>query len=307
MTIEIISVSGVKKRYGTTSALNGLNLTVKKGEMYGLVGPDGAGKTTLMRILCGILTADEGTITLFGGEIKKEYAAIKKRIGYLSQHFSLYGDLTVEENIDFFAELHSVRDFKSHKEELLEFTRLTPFRDRLAGRLSGGMKKKLALACTLIHIPELILLDEPTTGVDPVSRRDFWKILSSLRKTGLTIIMTTPYLDEAERCSKIGLIYRGRIIAEGEPSAINESFPLQMVEYTCTPRDTALQIFKKSTLIKELSVHGGKIHAAYDDAERGITEAAEVLERNAVLWSSRRISPSLEDIFIYLIEQQTEQ
>jgi ABC-2 type transport system ATP-binding protein len=169
------------------------------------------------------------------------------------------------------------------------------------------MKKKLALACTLIHIPELILLDEPTTGVDPVSRRDFWKILSSLRKTGLTIIMTTPYLDEAERCSKIGLIYRGRIIAEGEPSAINESFPLQMVEYTCTPRDTALQIFKKSTLIKELSVHGGKIHAAYDDAERGITEAAEVLERNAVLWSSRRISPSLEDIFIYLIEQQTEQ
>jgi len=302
----IIAISHICKKYGQTTALNDLSLMVRRGEMYGLVGPDGAGKTTLMRILCGIFRQDEGTVSLFGMDSRKNYSAIKKRIGYLSQHFSLYSDLTVEENIDFFAELHTVRDYKVRKEELLAFTRLTPFRERLAGRLSGGMRQKLALACTLIHIPDLILLDEPTTGVDPVSRRDFWKILSALRKSGLTIIMTTPYLDEAERCSRIGLIYQGKIIAEGDTAAVKQSFPLHIIEYTCAQREAALSVIKSSPAVKAVSVRGGRILAAYENAEHGPALTAEALQNNHISWTTRRISPSLEDIFIHLIKQQTE-
>ncbi|MGE5497103.1 MAG: ABC transporter ATP-binding protein, partial [Syntrophothermus sp.] len=175
-----IKIKELKKSYGSVNAVNGINLDVARGEMFGLVGPDGAGKTTTIRILCGLMDPDEGEIEIFGNILSRNKKQVKKEIGYLSQKFSLYGDLTIDENIEFFADLHGVRNFKERRNELLEFTRLTPFRDRLADRLSGGMKQKLALACTLIHKPRIIYLDEPTTGVDPVSRRDFWKILASL-------------------------------------------------------------------------------------------------------------------------------
>src|SRR5574338_611102 len=208
-----IKIDGLYKSYGKIEAVKGISLEVAEGEMFGLVGPDGAGKTTTIRILCGLLSPDSGEVTMFDDNLKTHRRKIQKDIGYLSQRFSLYGDLTVDENIEFFADIHGVKNYESRRNELLEFTRLTPFRNRLADNLSGGMKQKLALACTLIHKPKIIFLDEPTTGVDPVSRRDFWKILSDLQKDGITIFMTTPYLDEAERCNRIALMNNGEIIS----------------------------------------------------------------------------------------------
>ena len=212
---DAIILDNVVKTFGQEHkelvvAVNHLSVKIQQGEIFSLVGPDGAGKTTTIRMMCGVLAPTEGTISIIGYDIRKEKDEVKKHIGYLSQRFSLYQDLTIDENIDFFAEIHKVRKFKERKEELLQFTRLAHFRDRLAGRLSGGMKQKLALACTLIHTPDIIFLDEPTTGVDPVSRRDFWKILSSLLKSGITIVVSTPYLDEAERSTRVALMNQGQ-------------------------------------------------------------------------------------------------
>ncbi|KAF0146874.1 MAG: ABC-type transport system ATPase component, partial [Ignavibacteria bacterium] len=199
----VIKINDLKKSYGSVLAVDGVNYNVNRGEMFGLVGPDGAGKTTTIRMLVGLLNPDSGYAKVLGYDLLSQKNLIKDEIGYLSQKFSLYGDLTIDENIEFFADIHGVKHFEERRDELLEFTRLTPFRDRLADKLSGGMKQKLALACTLIHKPKIIFLDEPTTGVDPVSRRDFWKILSNLLKEGITIFMSTPYLDEAERCNRV--------------------------------------------------------------------------------------------------------
>jgi ABC-2 type transport system ATP-binding protein len=201
--MSAISFRKVAKRYGATQALADLSLDVREGEMFGLIGPDGAGKTTAIRLMCGLLHADAGELRVLGLDPVKDHHGITERVGYLSQRFSLYGDLTIDENIGFFAEVHGVRDYHRRREQLLSMTQLTPFRDRLADRLSGGMKQKLALACTLVHEPHLILLDEPTTGVDPISRREFWKLLSEFLAHGITILMSTPYLDEAERCSRV--------------------------------------------------------------------------------------------------------
>ena len=177
--------------------------------MFGVIGPDGAGKTTTIRLLCGLLRPDGGTLRVLGHDPVREHQALTRKVGYFSQRFSLYGDLSIDENIAFFAEIHGLKRYDERRNRLLEMTQLTPFRDRLADRLSGGMKQKLALACTLVHEPQVILLDEPTTGVDPVSRREFWKLLSEFLAQGITILMATPYLDEAERCSRVGL-FSGR-------------------------------------------------------------------------------------------------
>ena len=191
----IIQIENLTKSYGEIEAVKGIDLQVIRGEMFGLVGPDGAGKTTTMRILCGLLLPDDGNATLFEMDIARNRKKVQNKIGYLSQKFSLYGDLSVDENIEFFADIHNVKDFKPRRDELLNFTRLTSFRERLADKLSGGMKQKLALACSLIHKPEILFLDEPTTGVDPVSRRDFWKILSDLQKDGITTALLRPLSD----------------------------------------------------------------------------------------------------------------
>jgi len=218
-------MAGVTKRYGATEALVALTLDVQRGEMFGLIGSDGAGKTTTIRLMCGLLRTDAGTVRVLGHDPVREHRAVTERVGYLSQRFSLYGDLTIDENIAFFAEIHGVRDYRGRRDQLLEMTQLTPFRARLADRLSGGMKQKLALACTLVHEPELILLDEPTTGVDPVSRREFWKLLSEFLSRGITILMSTPYLDEAERCSRVALLHEGRVLACDEPSRLRAEMP----------------------------------------------------------------------------------
>jgi ABC-2 type transport system ATP-binding protein len=221
----IVEFSGVTKRYGTTEALNGVSLAVQRGEMYGLIGSDGAGKTTTIRLICGLLRADGGEVRVLGVDPVRQHRLITEKIGYLSQRFSLYGDLTIDENIAFFSEIHGLRRFADRRMQLLEMTQLTPFRDRLAGRLSGGMKQKLALICTLIHEPELLVLDEPTTGVDPVSRREFWKLLSEFLSRGVTILMSTPYLDEAERCTHVALLHEGRLLAADEPGRLRASMP----------------------------------------------------------------------------------
>ena len=213
-----IRFDGVTRRYGAVTALENLTFEVRPGEMFGLIGPDGAGKTTTIRLAGGLLRPDAGRITVFGRDPVAEHRAITGEVGYLSQRFSLYGDLTIDENVAFFAEIHGVKRFQPARDRLLDMTQLTPFRARRADRLSGGMKQKLALACTLVHEPRILLLDEPTTGVDPVSRREFWKLLSEALSRGLTIVMTTPYLDEAERCTRVALLHEGRLLALDAPS-----------------------------------------------------------------------------------------
>src|SRR5919108_1494095 len=226
----IISPDRVTKRYGAVTAIADLSLDVRRGELFGLIGPDGAGKTTTIRMLCGLVRADSGSVRVLGRDPIKEHRVITGAMGYLSQRFSLYGDLTIDENIAFFAEVHGVRDFHRRRDRLLEMTQLTPFRARLADRLSGGMKQKLALACTLIHEPAVILLDEPTTGVDPVSRREFWKLLSEFLAQGITIVMATPYLDEAERCGRVALLHEGQLLALDDPSRLRAALPGRMIE-----------------------------------------------------------------------------
>ena len=215
-----ISLRNVSKKFGDLTALAGISLDIGRGEMFGLIGPDGAGKTTLIRVICGLLKADGGELSVAGRDPRRAHWAIAERVGYFSQRFSLYGDLSIDENIAFFAEIHGVTDYLARRERLLDLTRLTPFRARRADRLSGGMKQKLALACTLVHEPEIILLDEPTTGVDPVSRREFWKLLSEFLASGLTIVMATPYLDEAERCDRLAILSEGKLVALGTPAEL---------------------------------------------------------------------------------------
>jgi ABC-2 type transport system ATP-binding protein len=213
-----IRFEGVTRRYGAVTAIDKLTFDVHAGEMFGLIGPDGAGKTTTIRLAGGLLRPDAGRISVLGRDPVAEHRAITGEVGYLSQRFSLYGDLTIDENIAFFAEIHGVKRFEAARDRLLAMTQLTPFRARRADQLSGGMKQKLALACTLVHEPRILLLDEPTTGVDPVSRREFWKLLSEALSRGLTIVMTTPYLDEAERCTRVALLHEGRLLALDAPS-----------------------------------------------------------------------------------------
>ena len=223
--MSAVEVNRVVKKYGKTKALDTVTLDVHRGEMFGLIGSDGAGKTTAIRLMCGLLHADAGSIRVLGGDPVRQHRALTERVGYLSQRFSLYGDLTIDENIAFFAEIHGVSRYQGRRDQLLDMTQLAPFRARLADKLSGGMKQKLALACTLVHEPELILLDEPTTGVDPVSRREFWKLLSEFLSYGITILMSTPYLDEAERCSRVALLHEGRLLACDEPSRLRAEMP----------------------------------------------------------------------------------
>jgi ABC-2 type transport system ATP-binding protein len=300
---SIIKIEQLYKSYGDIRAVNGINLNVNGGEMFGLVGPDGAGKTTTIRILCGLLKADSGSVEVLASELKKKKREIQNQIGYLSQKFSLYGDLSVDENIEFFADIHNVKDFRNRRDELLEFTRLTPFRDRLAEKLSGGMKQKLALACSLIHKPKIIILDEPTTGVDPVSRRDFWKILSDLQKEGITILMTTPYLDEAERCNFVALMNKGKIIAADTPQNIKSSIHKEIIEIICNDIKKAYLVLKEK-YYTDVQIFGDRINLVVDDAEQAIDGLKSTFKKNNIqLISHRIITPSLENVFIHLVKK----
>jgi len=298
---NIIEIVNLKKNYESVEAVKGISLEIRKGEMFALVGPDGAGKTTTIRMLTGLISPDSGKLSLLGKNIKENKNFIQNKIGYLSQKFSLYGDLTIDENIEFFAHIHNIFDFSERRNELLEFTRLTPFRDRLADKLSGGMKQKLALACSLIHRPEILFLDEPTTGVDPVSRRDFWKILSGLIKDGITILMTTPYLDEAERCTRVALMNEGKIIALDTPAEIKKSIGKSILEVGCSPSRKAYKIIKESGDL-EVQLFGDRLNIMIENRQENIDEIMNIFNQNEIKISGTRIiTPTLENVFIHLI------
>jgi ABC-2 type transport system ATP-binding protein len=293
----VVSVDRVTKRYGHALAVDGLSFDVNRGEMFGLIGPDGAGKTTSIRMLCGLLRADSGTVRLLGLDPVNDHHAVTAKVGYLSQRFSLYGDLTIDENIAFFAEIHGVSDYGTRRDALLDITQLTRFRRRLADQLSGGMKQKLALACTLVHEPQIILLDEPTTGVDPVSRREFWKLLSRFRAGGITILMSTPYLDEAERCSRVALLDGGRLLALDAPGRLRASLPGTLLEVVVgDPRAAQAALAPRGI---ESQVFGDRLHVwLHSGDEAAIDRLGHDVATTLQADSVRRITPSLEDVYI---------
>jgi len=294
-----VQTSGLSKSFGKIQAVAGLDLAVPRGEMFSLVGPDGAGKTTTIRMLCGLLPPSAGKARVLGYDLAGQSDKIKRSIGYLPQKFSLYGDLTIEENIEFFAEIHRVGRFGARRDELLDFTRLTPFRKRLADRLSGGMRQKLALVCTLIHTPRLLFLDEPTTGVDPVSRRDFWKILSNLLKTGITILMTTPYLDEAERCSRVGLMNGGRLMTAAPPAEVKALMRGTVVEIVCADTFGARAALRGLPAAREVQIFGDRLDIVVDDMEKDLPAVEARLSQAGIAVLDRRaVPPSLENVFI---------
>jgi len=308
-----IIVNGLEKSFGTIRAVAGITFDVMRGEMFALVGPDGAGKTTSIRMLCGILRPDAGDAHLLGLSVRTESEGIKRHIGYLSQRFSLYGDLSIDENIEFFARIHGVNDFRKRREQLLEFTRLAQFRDRLADKLSGGMKQKLALACTLIHTPDIIFLDEPTTGVDPVTRRDFWKLLAELMSEGTTILLTTPYLDEAERCTRVALMSRGELMACDTPKAIRGMLGQSVVEVVCDPVRAALRAARENdrirTFFEDVQIFGERLDFVYrsGSAEEAIERIRTALgESGITIGDIRPRAPTLENVFISLMQQRDE-
>ena len=296
-------VDAVTRRYGAVTAIDSLSFEVQAGEMFGLIGPDGAGKTTTIRLAGGLLRPDRGTIRIFGRDPIAEHRAITADVGYLSQRFSLYGDLTIDENIAFFAEIHGVRGYAAARDRLLEMTQLTPFRTRRADRLSGGMKQKLALACTLVHEPRLLLLDEPTTGVDPVSRREFWKLLSEFRSRGLTIVMATPYLDEAERCARVALLHEGRLLAVDEPLALQSRLGGQMLEVVADVPRPPVEVLQRTAGAIDVQTFGDRAHVRVSGDAPTAVAAIEAVLRDAGITplSVRPVAASLEDVFIDLI------
>ena len=298
---KAIEFSRVVKTYGAVKALDEASFTVDRGEMFGLIGPDGAGKTTAIRALCGLLHINSGSIKVLGHDPVRQHRAITGSVGYLSQRFSLYGDLSIDENIAFFAEIHGVSNFKPLRDRLLDMTQLTKFRDRLADQLSGGMKQKLALACTLVHEPQLIVLDEPTTGVDPVSRREFWKLLSQFLAEGITILMSTPYLDEAERCARIVLLHEGHVMAVDTPGSLRESLQGTMLEVLVPNPREVLQRLADRAGLKRVQVFGDRLHVwlEQNDEDAAAAEFSEAARRAGVKPAGiRPIVPSLEDVFI---------
>jgi ABC-2 type transport system ATP-binding protein len=307
MSDEAIRFDGVTKLYGAVRALDAVSFPVVHGQMFGLIGPDGAGKTTTIRLACGLLHADAGRVHVLGRDPVREHRQVTQSVGYLSQRFSLYGDLSIDENIAFFAEIHGLRRYEARRNRLLELTQLRPFRERLADRLSGGMKQKLALACTLVHEPRVILLDEPTTGVDPVSRREFWKLLSEFLEQGITILVSTPYLDEAERCARVALLHEGRVLALDTPDALRASLPGRIVEIVAADQPSVVAAARQDERVADVQTFGERTHvrvAAGADGEAVSRVAARLSAAGIEVRSLREVPPSLEDVFIARLQRE---
>ncbi|MCS6288985.1 MAG: ABC transporter ATP-binding protein [Nitrospira sp.] len=305
--MEAIKLVQLSRSFGTVRAVDNLTFGVAQGEIFGLVGPDGAGKTTTMRLLTGVMEPTGGEAWVMGRHVVREAEAVKDDIGYMSQRFGLYPDLTVDENIHFYADLYGVptrgREQKIH--ELLSFSNLTPFKKRQAGRLSGGMKQKLGLACALIHTPKVLFLDEPTNGVDPVSRRDFWRILYSLLKKGVTIFVSTAYLDEAERCHRVALLHQGRLLACDTPDRVKTLMRGTILEIRVSRAREAAALLKRRVNAESVGLFGDRIHVVTMDRAQTEQEVPVVLQAEGLtLQGLRRIEPSLEDVFISVLTSE---
>ena len=299
-----IKTLNLTKTFEDNVAVDNLNLEIRRGELFGLVGPDGAGKTTIMRLLSAILRPTSGDAWIAGHSIHGEEEQIKEKIGYMSQRFGLYEDLTVMENIDFYADLYGVplRERPSRYERLLGFSNLTPFKKRLAGNLSGGMKQKLGLSCALVHTPEVLLLDEPTGGVDPVSRRDFWRILYDLLKERVTIFISTAYLDEAERCTRIALIHKGKVLVTDEPSGVKKIIGVPMIEISTSEARSAGDFIGSIDGVLSVSIYGDKLHVAIQSKEIAAKIMDQLKAKGFSIEGEREIVPSLEDVFISMVK-----
>ncbi|MEN6348911.1 MAG: ABC transporter ATP-binding protein [Syntrophomonas sp.] len=296
----MIRTEDLSKSFGRTEAVKSISLQAAKGCILGLVGPDGAGKTTLIRMICGLITPDSGRVLLMG--LPPEQIA-RENLGYMPQRFSLYGDLTIMENINFFGSMYGINKklIKQRADEILEFTGLAPFKDRLADRLSGGMKQKLALTCALITRPAILVLDEPTYGVDPESRKEFWKILYRLNQEGMTIVISTPYMDEAELCQQVAFINQGKLVTTNSPAGLKNSFPHRILEVRAGVKNP--YIFNDVPEILNASFYGYKYHLVVDDVEKARESIqAHLRQKGIELVSLAEVSPSMEDLFVTLAE-----
>jgi len=301
---EMITIENFGKSYGKIRAVDGISLSINRGELFGLIGPDGAGKTTTMRTLCTLLALEEGAMRLDGNDVRIAVAMIRSMLGYMPQRFSLYPDLSVEQNLLFFADLFGVpgAEKKKRLQELYHFSKLEPFKHRLAKQLSGGMKQKLALSCTLIHTPTVLILDEPTTGVDPVSRREFWEILKKLRDDGVTILVSTPYMDEALLCNRVAFMHKGRILAMDEPKAITRHFTDALYEVITPTPQLFVPYFQKQTTSTSVQVFGDRLHVSFAEplTNDQINNMAVAAPQPGT--TIKRIDPGIEDTFMKLMK-----
>jgi ABC-2 type transport system ATP-binding protein len=299
-----VEVRDLRRTFGAFTAVDGISLTVEKGEIFGFLGPNGAGKSTTIRMLCGLLMPTGGSGTVGGYDIIKEPEAIKKIIGYMSQKFSLYDSLTVVQNINFFGGIYNVPEEKreKRKEWVLDMARITERRDSLTSTLAGGFKQRLALGCAILHEPPIIFLDEPTSGVDPISRRNFWQLIREMADAGTTVFVTTHYMDEADYCDKLALIYRGKIIAEGTPTELRRDYMKQdVLELETDKVVEAMEALSKHHI--EAAIFGSTLHVIAEKAEEGIEKIVGLLKESGIeIKKCEKITPSLEDVFVTLIE-----
>jgi ABC-2 type transport system ATP-binding protein len=304
-----IQAEKLTKHFRQVQAVRGIDLDIAPGEIYGLIGPDGAGKTTTIRMLAGVMKPTSGIARVSGFDTSREAEQLRSQVGYMSQRFSLYGDLSVRENIEFYADIFGVRgNEREHRiQRLLHFARLEEFQDRAANALSGGMKKKLGLACALIHYPRVLFLDEPTNGVDPISRREFWDILSDLHIQGVTIFISTAYMDEAERCSRVGLMYQGEIIRQGAPAELRQLVQGDLLAIVTNDLNTAEALMQKLDGISEVQVYGDRLHVFVDDAKRRTPEIQTALEAAGIRVATiRQTMPHLQEVFVSLVTHQAD-
>jgi ABC-2 type transport system ATP-binding protein len=302
----IIETHNLTRDFKSNRAVDELDISIQSGELFGLVGPDGAGKTTTLRLLAGLLDITEGSAKIAGYDLESQPEAVKRKIGYMAQEFSLYDELSVLENLTFFAQLYDLdnNQIKARRDRLLSFAGLTEFENRRAAQLSGGMQKKLSLACTLIHQPPILLLDEPTTGVDPVSRREFWNILTDLHLQGTTIVISTPYMDEADRCSRVGLMYEGRMVICAPPQEIRSRIQGEIIELIPSDWQAAQQLIATLPGVLEIQTYGESLHILVDSAKNRLPQITRVLDKQGISYrGERQTSARMEEAFISLIKQ----
>jgi ABC-2 type transport system ATP-binding protein len=307
--MDAIRAQSLSRAFGEVTAVDRVSFRVAEGEIFGLVGPDGAGKTTTMRLLSSIMDPTAGDAWVAGHHVVDEAEAVKREIGYMSQRFGLYTDLTVMENLNFYADIYDEprRGRREKIERLLAFSNLTPFRRRLAGNLSGGMKQKLGLACALVHTPKVLLLDEPTNGVDPVSRRDFWRILYQLLRQKVTIFVSTAYLDEAERCNRLALMHRGRLLAIGTPQEVKRLMHGSILEIRGPEPRRAAQKLREALGADSVGLFGDRVHVVSDEPEQTADRCREILAGEGLAPEAvRRVEPALEDVFISVLTREQE-